>query len=348
MEYFGSFVGWAAFPYLIGFLALCFWWRWWLLLPVGAIAAIFTGSQYAGALSGDGPGLAMGILLAYFLALGAGCGFIASGAVLIGRANGWRLLNPALTLPFVFVLGFGIHMLFYLAHAMATDARFAPPPENCFNRTYSAQLGDVDLALPTAPGLSFFETGSNRLYGLSHNPDIRALCSKKPDETTELRSISFALGGLSAQRTREASRSFCSRGHPQYPWAEMACKPLNVREIIFDKPLYITIAISDPGRDLMALERDRVAKSPRSVTADGLKIYQGKHGLLFERPDGYLASCSSERLSKTESYLDCNAKETLSGQLMIAYQFKTTEARFFQETPQISATARAFFQSLAR
>ncbi|NKL26769.1 hypothetical protein GFL92_08050 [Rhizobium leguminosarum bv. viciae] len=30
----------AATPYLVGFLALCFWWRWWLLLPAGIVAAV--------------------------------------------------------------------------------------------------------------------------------------------------------------------------------------------------------------------------------------------------------------------------------------------------------------------
>ncbi len=338
MEYFGSFVALAAIPYFIGFITLCFWWRWWPLL------ALFTGWQYTGPLEGDGPGLAVGILLAFFTALGAGSGFIASSIVLIGRATTSRMLNPVVVLPSVFALGFGIPMLFYHAQAKQRDALFAPPPDTCFIKTYAAKLGELDLALPSAPGLAFLKMGSPRMYGLAHNPDVRSLCSEATAEAIQLRLLSLSLQGPSYARTPQASEFFCSRKHPQYPWAAMVCKAPNFNEPVINRPLSITLTTSDHV-DWSTSERKRIGDHSPSIRSDGLTIYKSEGGMLLQRPDGYLANCS---LIRNASYLSCSAKEKLTAELTISYQFNTLESDFLRATPLISSRARTFIQSLQR
>lgn len=107
MEHFGSFVTLAAIPYFIGFLALCFWWRWWLLVPAGLVAAVLAKVEFASVNASDGAGAAFGIILVIFAMIGAASGFVASGVVLIGRTTRLQALRAVYVLPVVSILGFG-------------------------------------------------------------------------------------------------------------------------------------------------------------------------------------------------------------------------------------------------
>ncbi|WP_245521798.1 hypothetical protein [Rhizobium leguminosarum] len=107
MEHFGSFVTLAAIPYLVGFLALCFWWRWWLLVPAGLVATVLAKIEYASVNASDGAGAAFGIILVVFAMIGGASGFIASVVVVIGRMARLRALRAVYVLPVVFILGFG-------------------------------------------------------------------------------------------------------------------------------------------------------------------------------------------------------------------------------------------------
>ncbi|WP_246654999.1 hypothetical protein [Rhizobium laguerreae] len=105
MEHFGSFVILAAIPYFVGFLALCFWWRWWLLVPAGLVATVLAKIEYASVNASDGAGAAFGIILVIFAIIGAASGFVASGVVVIGRMARLQALRAVYVLPIVFTLG---------------------------------------------------------------------------------------------------------------------------------------------------------------------------------------------------------------------------------------------------
>ncbi|MGO7072181.1 hypothetical protein ACCT03_00075 [Rhizobium johnstonii] len=107
MHYLGHFLSLVGLPYAIGFLALCFWRRWWLLVPAGLVAAVLAKIEYASVNASDGAGVAFGIILVVFAMIGAASGFVASGLVLIGRATRLQALRAIYVLPAVFIVGFG-------------------------------------------------------------------------------------------------------------------------------------------------------------------------------------------------------------------------------------------------
>ncbi|WP_245483487.1 hypothetical protein [Rhizobium leguminosarum] len=107
MQYLGDFLSLVGLPYAIGFLALCFWWRWWLLVPAGLVAAVLAKVEFASVNASDGAGAAFGIILVIFAMIGAASGFVASGVVLIGRTTRLQALRVVYVLPVVFILGFG-------------------------------------------------------------------------------------------------------------------------------------------------------------------------------------------------------------------------------------------------
>jgi hypothetical protein len=69
MQHMGSFLAFIMPPFAIGFVAMCFWWRWWLLFPIGIAAATFGKLQYDGVMASDGPGMVMGVILVVFLSI---------------------------------------------------------------------------------------------------------------------------------------------------------------------------------------------------------------------------------------------------------------------------------------
>ena len=343
MAYFGSFVVMALIPFVLGFAATGFWRRWGTLLPIGTGVVIVGAVQYSGALSGDGPGLPVGILLAWFFVLGAVCGSIASGTVLIGRGTGWKVLRPTLIIPAILVVGFGGPMAFYFAEAMMRDAKMAPPPQYCFKRLYPARIAGVDLSLPAAPGISFFQTGSNRLFGMWHNPDLRTLCSQSADQTTEMRAMTFMLHE-SFWSTQDARDLFCSRQHPEYPWAAMVCDPKAGSKLVLDKPGFVRVEVIDPA----SLNKGKSAAPPdfpMTASPDGSKIYRDGDAIAVLTPDGDRADCG--RIGR-DKYLHCDASGKLSDELAISYEFWADGDAIEQEMPRVAAAARDYFRSLVR
>ena len=333
-------------PYAIGFFALCFWWRWWLLLPIGSVAVVLAGLQYRGVMRSDGPGgMFLDVLLLVFLVLGAGSGAVASGLVIAGRALRWRTLKPLAVLPAVFLLGFGGYFAFGWTQEKIREARFVAPSDACLNGLHPARLGDVDLDIPVALGLFLWGIDrDNEHYILWSNPHARAFCALAERDPVALSGVHFKIDGSPSRRVAETKMPFCSRKHAEYPWADMACNLIASR-VIPDNPVRVNVDLSKGRFDWVAKEREAMQRNPVSIAPDGVRTYREKHRLYLERPDGYFARCYAPS-SASQPWLYCSVREKLAEDLTISYDFRTTEALFLATSPIIAANARAIFDSL--
>ncbi|MBY5796350.1 hypothetical protein [Rhizobium leguminosarum] len=345
MHYLGHFFSFVGLPYAIGFLALCFWRRWWLLVPAGLVAALLAKIEYASVNASDGAGSVFGIILVVFAMIGAASGFVASGIVLIGRATRVQALGAVYMLPVVFILGFGSYFAVTWTQQKIREARYAPPAAACLDNLHPARIADVDIAIPIAPGIFLYGEGMNHdHYILWSNPDARAFCGEADGGNATLKSVVFMLDGYPSRREMQTKRPFCSRPHPEYPWAEMACN-LIPTELIPDKPVEITVSVRAAGFDLSAREREAMLKNQAAVASDGLRTYRSQNDFYLQRPDGYFAQCRDYR-SKSQPWLYCTAKEELSDLLAISYNFRTTAELFIKQSVVVAANARAIFDSL--
>lgn len=345
MQYLGHFLSLAVQPYAIGFLALCFWWRWWLLIPAGIVAAVLAKFEYASVNASDGAGAAFGIILVVFLMIGAASGFVTSGIVLIGRTTRLEALRAVYVLPAVFILGFGSYFAVTWTQQKIREAHFAPPSAACLDNLHPARIADVDIAIPVAPGILLWGNGTNDdHYVLWSNPDARAFCGKADGGNAALKSIVFMLDGSPSRREMETEPPFCLRPHPEYPWADMACHLIPL-DLIPDKPVEMTVSVRAPGIDPSAREREAMLKNQVSVATDGLRTYRSQNDIYLQRPDGYFAQCRDYH-NKSQAWLFCTAKEQLSDQLAISYNFRSTAEVFITQSATVAANARAIFDSL--
>ncbi len=345
MQHLGHFLTFIFPPYAIGFLALCFWWRWWLLVPAGLAAAVLAKIEYASVNASDGAGVAFGIILLVFVMIGAASGFVASGLVLIGRKTRLRGLRAVYVLPVVFILGFGSFFAVTWTQQKIREARYAPPAAACLDNLHPARIADVDIAIPVAPGIFLYGDGMNDdHYILWSNPDARAFCGEADGGNANLKSVVLMLDGIPARREMQPERPFCSRPHPEYPWSELACH-LIPTEVIPDKPVEMTVSIKVPGVDPAARERQAMLTNQPTVASDGLRTYRSQNDIYLQRPDGYFAQCRDYR-SKSQPWLYCTAKEQLSDKLAISYNFRSTAEIFITQSATIAANARAIFDSL--
>ncbi|TAW06955.1 hypothetical protein ELI25_29605 (plasmid) [Rhizobium ruizarguesonis] len=347
MHYLGHFLSFVGVPYAIGFLALCFWRRWWLLVPAGLVAAGLVKTEYASVNASDGAGAAFGIILVVFAMIGAASGFIASGVVLIGRMTRLRALRAVYVLPAVFILGFGSYFAVTWTQQKIREARYAPPAAACLDNLHPARIADVAVAIPVAPGILLFGNEmSDEHYILWSNPDARAFCGEADGGNATLKSVVFMLDGSPARREMETKRPFCSRPQPEYPWAEMACH-LIPTDVIPDKPVQMTVSVKAPGFDPSVREREVMLKNQAIVASDGLRTYRSQNDFYLQRPDGYFARCHDHR-SKSQPWLSCTATEELTDKLAISYDFRSTAELFIKQSAAVAANARAIFDSLKR
>ncbi|WFT83827.1 hypothetical protein [Rhizobium leguminosarum] len=347
MHYLGHFFSFVGLPYAIGFLALCFWWRWWLLVPAGIVAAVLAKIEYASVNASDGAGVAFGIILVVFAMIGAASGFVASGVVVIGRTTRLRALRAVFVLPVVFIVGFGSYFAVTWTQQKIREARYAPPAAACLDNLHPARIADVAIAIPVAPGILLFGDGmSDDHYILWSNPDARAFCSEADGGNATLKSVVFTLDGSPSRREMQTNRPFCSRPHPEYPWAEMACH-LIPTDVIPDKPVQMTVSVKAPGFDPSVREREAMMKNQPTVASDGLRSYRSKNDSYLQRPDGYFAQCHDHR-SKSQPWLSCTATEELSDKLAISYDFRSTAELFITQSAIVADNARAIFNSLKR
>lgn len=345
MHYLGHFLSFVGPPYAIGFLALCFWWRWWLLVLAGIVAAVLAKIEYASVNASDGAGVAFGIILVVFAMIGAASGFVASGVVVIGRMTRLQALGAVYVLPVVFILGFGSYFAVTWTQQKIREARYAPPEAACLDNLHPARIADVNIAIPVAPGIFLYGDGmSEDHYILWSNPDARAFCREADEGNATLKSVVFMLDGSPSRGEMEIRRPFCSRSNSEYPWAEMACK-LIPTEVIPDKPVGMTVSIKAPGVDPSARERPAMLTNQPTVASDGLRIYRSQNDFYLQRPDGYFAQCRDYR-SKSQPWLYCTAKEELSDKLAISYDFRSTAELFITQSATVATNARGIFNSL--
>jgi hypothetical protein len=345
MQYFGQLLSFVGPAYAVGFLAMCFWWRWWLLVPAGILAAVLAKIEFASVNASDGAGAAFGIILVVFVVIGAASGFAASGIVLIGRTAQLQALRAVFVLPVVFILGFGSYFVVTWTQQKTREARYRPPAAACLDNLHPARIADVDIAIPVAPGIFLYGEGMNSdHYLLWSNPDARAFCGEADGGNATLKSVVFMLDGLPARREMGTKRPFCSRPRPEYPWAEMACHLIS-RELIPDKPVEMTVSIKAPSVDPSVREREAMLKNQPTVASDGLRTYRSQNDLYLQRPDGYFARCHDHR-SKSQPWLSCTATEELSDKLAISYDFRSTAELFITQSATVAANARAIFNSL--
>ncbi|MGO7244335.1 hypothetical protein ACCS70_34610 [Rhizobium ruizarguesonis] len=347
MQYLGHFLSFVGPAYAIGFLALCFWWRWWLLVPAGIVAAVLAKIEFASVNASDGAGAVFGIILVVFAMIGAASGFLASGIVLISRATRLQALRAVYVLPVVFILGFGSYFVVTWTQQKVREARYAPPAAACLDNLHPARIADVDIAIPVAPGIFLYGDGMNDdHYILWSNPDARAFCSEADGGNATMKSVVFMLDGYPSRREMETNRPFCSRPHPEYPWAEMACH-LIPTDVIPDKPVQMTVSVKAPGFDPSVREREAMLKNQAIVASDGLRTYRSQNDFYLQRPDGYFARCHAHR-SKSQPWLSCTATEELLDKLAISYDFRTTAELFINQSAAVAANASAIFDSIKR
>ncbi|MBY3321162.1 hypothetical protein [Rhizobium laguerreae] len=345
MHYLMHFLSFILPPYAIGFLALCFWWRWWLLVPAGLVAAVLAKIEYASVNASGGAGSVFGIILLVFAMIGAASGFVASGVVVIGRMTRLRALRALYVLPVVFILGFSSYFAVTLTQQKIREVRYAPPSAACLDNLHPARIADVAVAISVAPGIFLYGDGmSEDHYILWSNPDARAFCREADGGNATLKSVVFTLDGSPSRREMQTNRPFCSRPHPEYPWAEMACH-LIPTDVIPDKPVKMTVSVKAPGFDPSVREREAMSKNQAVVASDGLRTYRSQNDVYLQRPDGYFARCRDYR-SKSQPWLYCTATEELSNKLAMSYDFRTTAELFINQSAAVAGSARAIFNSL--
>lgn len=330
--------------YAGGFVLFAFLWRWWLLLPAGAGAAMLAKWEWGSLAAADGPGVALGVALFVFLLLGAGSGLAASFLVNLGRSLGWRWLHPLLVLPLVLVLGFGSHFAYGWIDTQRRQARLAPPSTECRDGLHAVELGDSRLDLPIAPVL--FVEGATREehYVLSSNEHARHFCAATAGGPLPISAISVSLDGPPARRPESVKHAFCDRAQPAYFWAKMACSLIDVGAIS-DMPMKIRVSPNRPDFDPTQTYHRQFAKLTPVNGPDGIRIYMAQHSRYLERPDGYVADCYKPS-SPLQPYLSCSAYAELAGKLLMSYRFRTSETLFAEQSRRVEANARAIFESL--
>jgi len=92
-------------PFSIGFFAMAFLWRWWLLLPVTIIGVVYGAYQSAILSNSESIEAAFAGVVLILTALGAVSGFLASTVIIIGRKK--TDVRAILVIPACFVLGLG-------------------------------------------------------------------------------------------------------------------------------------------------------------------------------------------------------------------------------------------------
>ena len=339
-----SFISFVLPWYAIGFLALAFWWRWWLLLPIGVIVGVLGKIEADSIARADGPALALGMAIFVFLCIGAGSGFLASALVIIGRWRKW--LHPLIVLPVVFVLGFGSYFAANWMEKRAREARRVPPPADCVDNPHPARLGDVELSIPIAPNI-FMESSDaiegHYLFSVYANQMAREFCADADVSPPALTSVSINLDGTPSRRAEQTKHPFCARKHPDLPWADMTCNLIPVSSIT-DMPVRLRASNVRPGFDVIATERNEMLKSQPSKATDGVKTYAAQHAQYLQRPDGYFARCHKSS-SPRQPYLYCSA-HLLYGGVVLSYDFRTAESVFLTQSAVVETNARAIFDSL--
>jgi hypothetical protein len=95
-------------PFSLGFFAMAFLWRWWLLLPVATAAVAFAAHESVRLSNSEGIEAAFAGVALILTAFGAASGFLASVIIMIGRRK--TNVRTILAIPACFFLGLGSYL----------------------------------------------------------------------------------------------------------------------------------------------------------------------------------------------------------------------------------------------
>jgi hypothetical protein len=313
---------------------------------VAAVVAVVLISQSSFEGSGGGPGLVGGIVIFSFFCIGCVFGFLASVLVLVRRGKGFRFLSPVIVLPILFLLGLVSPFAWQSIEEKRREARNAPPPEECLNAQHPVAIGTRTLHIPVAPSLVInLAKGDGRsFYVLGYNEPVRQFCREAKDAALPLKSIALQLENTRIDSGAGTTRPhFCSRQHPEYPWAALACSP-PMRDVPAGVVLRWTLSAARLEFDPIAFYGAVMLKQPRTELADGSSEYASEHERYLQRADGFFARChSTEPVGNAP--ISCTAYERLPDGLIMDYSFRTTRDQFNNVSGTASTAAYAILES---
>ncbi|MBO9096846.1 MULTISPECIES: hypothetical protein [unclassified Rhizobium] len=333
-------------PYLLGFAALAFWRRWWLLAPAVVAAFIFARVQFEDLSHGDGPGLVGGLALMLFLTVGMASGALASAIVIVGSRFRARRLRSPVVLPLVAVLGFGSPFLYWAYGAHVREARRAPPPSACMTGLHRVSLASRAFDIPVSPVIGLMQAGGARKYfSLGYFQSAREFCDATAAGLLALDSLNVNLDGYPGRRPAQTDNAFCEVEHPTYLWAQTACHPITSADVP-EMPTTVTLQLRNPKYDISQnIEAHRKSR-PLTMLADGTKRYGDDKTFDLERVDGFFAFCTRPG-TPSQQYIACTSYKNLDTQVLLSYNFRTTDADLLNRADAVERNALAVLDSLS-
>lgn len=340
----GSFAVFALPWYVLGFITLAFWRRWRVLLAVGALAAVLSWKGLHAALADGSVGAFLDVAVAFFLALGAGAGFVSSTSAIILQGKRW--FRPSAGMLAFFAVGYGGYFAYVNVDEVLRQARLVPPSQACLHGRHPATLGGLPLSLPVAPGLfaeSADASGGHYLFDKAAYSLAREFCSDAENSPPKLTSVSLDLDRDETRGSLGGVHPFCTGPHPEFPWAYLACHPLPVSEV-GDMPTMVRASPVRADVDIIASERLQMSSLPVIGRANGVETRGAGRTMYMARDDGYFARCGRPGTAR-QPYLQCSAYVRRGG-MLLWYRFRTTDGKFARHSAVVEANAIAAVTSL--
>ena len=338
----------AVVSYLSGFLVLAFLRRWRELLLVGSAAVLFSAWAFVAARRLESYDGLFAIVALTFLTCGLVAGFLFRAGVLKLH----RLREEGLQAAFgtaIFVL---VPALFcgtaYGLHRIGETLR--APTLACASGLHQATLGDMRLALPTAPNLVIKtkRTSLPDYYWFNNPEDISRFCNLAATSRPALASVKLQTDVVSLDR----STWFCAERR-DYDWWQTACRPDNART----EPRFsgeIEVFLIDQSRNIHharlweELQRIQAGERPLISAADGFRRYR-KDDRFFSyiRDDdtGYVAECEGGKNTKS-AYMVCSVARELAPNIGLTYRFGVTDDNSAKHARALDVKATAFVTGL--
>jgi len=197
-------------------------WRWLAGITVvigGVLAALWIQDWIVPSdpLHHEGPGEALGRIIALVVTVAFVIGVIVRGLSLLLRARGVRLRTTAT----ICVAGFAIVPTLFAVPDVWDAWRLRPPSEACANAIFRLKVAGVEFAIPATSmfNVDLGPTSGRDAYYLGLNPSLRDFCSlnddgKQPVTAThiwlKLRNYELATPAICAGPIPEWARTYCS------------------------------------------------------------------------------------------------------------------------------------------
>ena len=333
----------AIVSYVPAFYLLAFLWSWRWLLWVGGAALLLCAllfvpawglESYAGLLAGDA---------VTFFALGLIAGFLSRAGALKSR----HLTQVGPQAAFAAVIFVLVPALFcgtvYGAYRVRENLR--APTLACASALHQATLGDMRLALPTAPNL--VAATSQWIYGFGNPEDITRFCTQAATAPPALISVRLVM-----RTVRDRSTWFCAQPR-DYDWWLFACRP-DRGQTEPDFPGAIEVFVIERSASTLyarpqeELKRIQAGGRPLILAADGFRRYgKDDQSFFYVRDDdtSYIAACNGGTITKS-AYMSCAVARELAPHIGMTYRFGATDDTFAARARMFDAKAAAFVASL--